>query len=178
VKTIFIGITRALAVAGVTDFSFVDDESRWKGSEIHRLIELSAKGTLDRRSVPDELSGHLRGFERFMRETGFIPLHIEKEVKCKTLGIRGRLDFAGLLRGKKTIVDVKSGAISPAVALQTVLYGHLLDSAIWWERAAVRIGADGNYGLKTWGLMQWPADLATALACARIAVWKIRNRLV
>lgn len=177
-KTNFIGITRALAISGVTDFSFVDDDARWRGSEIHKMIELADRGTLDRKTVPADLAGYLESHRRFMRETGFIPQEIEFRVQSKMLGIRGRIDRAGLLRGKRTVVDFKTGAINPAVSLQLCLGGHLLDPSRWWHRVAVRLNSNGTYTIKHFPLMKWHEDLTTALSCARVAQWKIQNKLV
>ena len=177
-KTSFIGITRALAISGVTDFSFCDEESRWKGSEIHKMIELADRGTLDHKTVPKELEGYRESHRSFMRETGFIPTHIEFKVQSKVYGVRGRIDRAGLLRGKKTIVDFKSGPVNPAVALQLCLGGHLLDPSHWWNRVGVQLKADGTYSMKTFPLMMWHSDLNTALACCRVSQWKIQQKLV
>jgi hypothetical protein len=177
-KTSFIGITRALAISGVTDFSFVDDDAKWRGSEVHRLIELADRGTLDHKTVPGELQGYRNAHKRFMRETGFICTHIEFKVQSKVLGVRGRIDRAGLMKGKKTVIDFKTCPINPAVALQLCLGGHLLDPSLWWNRVAVQLKADGTYSMKPFPLMQWPADLSTALACARVSRWKIQQRMV
>lgn len=178
VKSNFIGITRALALSGVTDFSFVDEEAKWRGSEIHRIIELAAKGTLERKSVPVELKGYLEAHDSFIRETGFVGVKIEQNVECKTLGIRGRIDRAGIMKGKSAIVEFKSGAIQPAVALQLCLGGHLLDSANWWHRYAVQLKVDGSYTVKHFPLLEWSADLATAFACCRVAKWRMQKGLV
>ena len=172
------GITRALAAAGATNFDFVDDEARWKGSEVHRLIQLYDERKLYEESVPEELRGYLAAHKKFMAETSFVPTRIEFKVESKALGLRGRIDRAGLLKGKRTIVDFKTGSISPAVALQLCLGGHLLDPSVWFGRIAVQLKADGKYSMKHFPLMQWGADLATALACVRVSQWKAVNGLV
>lgn len=171
----FIGITRALAISGATDFSFVDEESKWKGSEIHRMIQLYDERKLQESTIPTKLRGYLAAHKKFMAETGFIPQEIEFKVQDKVLGVRGRLDRAGLMKGKRTIVDFKSGSINPAVALQLCLGGHLLEMGQWFNRCAVRLKADGNYGIKYFPLMMWHSDLATAISCVRVARWKIQN---
>ncbi len=177
-KNNFIGITRALALSGVTDYSFVEEHDLWKGSEIHRIIEFAAKGTLDRKSVPHELLGYLTAHDSFIRETGFVGTHIEENVQCAKLGIRGRIDRAGLMKGKNAIVEFKSGQIQPAVALQLCLGGHLLDASIWFHRYAVQLKADGSYTVKNFALMDWHADLSTALACCRVSQWKLKAGMV
>ena len=173
----WLGITRCLALAGVTDFSFVDEEAKFRGSEVHRIIELSDKDHLDERTVPKRLVGFHEAHCKFMRETGFIPTHIEFKVQSKTLGIRGRIDRAGLMKGKRTICDYKTGSINPAVGLQLCLGGHLLDPSHWWQRVAIQLKPDGTYSMKQFPLISWHADLQTALACARVARWKISNKL-
>jgi hypothetical protein len=179
VKTQFIGVTRALAIAGCTDFGWCDEEAKWKGCEVHRIVELRLTNRLDRKSVPKELKGYLDAIERFISETQFIPLHVEMKVKSKELGIQGRLDAAGLLKGRHTVVDFKSGPINPAVALQLALYGHMLERDKWWNRAGVHLRADGTYSFgKNIPLMSWHADLTTALAVARVSRWKLQQGLV
>ena len=110
-----------------------------------------------------------------MAETGFIPTEIEFKVQSKILGVRGRIDRAGLMKGKRTIVDFKSCPINPAVALQLCLGGHLLESGHWWNRLAIQLKADGTYRIKQFPLIEWYGDLGTALACVRVAQWKRGN---
>jgi hypothetical protein len=182
-KQNFIGITRALALSGVTDFSFVQEDDLWRGSEVHRIIELAAKGTLDRKTVPKELKGYLAARDKFCRETGYVTVRTEKNVQSEVLGIRGRIDDSGLMHGKPALVEWKSGAIQPAVALQLCLGGYLLsvmfgdNAGAWWHRYAVQLKPNGSYAVKHWPLLTWPADLATALSCCRVARWKLLNRI-
>ena len=173
-----IGITRALALSGCTDFSFVDEESKWKGSEVHRIVELQSHGTLDAKSIPAELAGYAAAHRKFMRETRFIPQQIEHSVSSKTHGLRGRIDAAGLMRGKVAIVDFKTGQINPAVALQLCLGGFCLNETMWFQRYAVRLDSDGRYCMTCYDLRTWRADLSTALSAVRIARWKVANGLV
>jgi hypothetical protein len=172
---VVIGITHALALSGATDFSFVQEDDLWRGSEVHRIVNLAAKGTLDRSTVPKELCGYLASRDAFVRETGYITLKTEERVQNKSLGLRGRIDDFGLMHGRKTLVEYKTGAIQPAVALQLALGGHLLDPSVWFGRYAVQLKADGSYSMKHFGLMEWPADLSTALACCRVAAWKMKQ---
>ena len=165
----------------MTDFSFVQEDDLWRGSEVHRIIELSAKGTLDKQSVPVELAGYLAAHMKFMRETGLAVTKVEQRVQDKTLGIRGRIDCAGLLPSngklKMAIVDFKTGAIRPAVALQLALGAHLLDSSVWFNRYAVRLKPDGNYSVKMFPLMEFRIDVAVALSCVQISRWKMKHRM-
>ena len=161
-----------LAAAGCTDFSWCDEESRWKGSEVHRIVELRLRGTLNRKSVPKDLSGYLKAIDRFMREKSFVVIDVERRLKDDDLGIQGRLDASGLICGARALIDFKTGVCSPAVGLQLALYGHMLALGAWWARDAVQLKADGTYSMKIFPIMDWPKDLSTALSAVRVAKWK------
>jgi len=177
-----ISVTRALVYGGAADYAFVDDEARWRGSEVARATELLDKGTLVRTSVPASLRGYLRAYERFKAECHFVP--DPDGIECSVEGIiegevlRGRADRFGYLRGKRAIGDLKTGAILPATRLQTVLYGHLKDPTVWWPRFAVRLDEDGTYRYHTWEVTSWVPDLNTAKAFVRVARWRILNKVV
>lgn len=161
-------------MSGVTDFSFCDDEAKWRGSEVHKIIELADRKTLDVQSIPSDLRGYYAAHQKFNRETGFIPIEIECKVESG-IGVRGRIDRAGIMKGKRTIIDFKTGTIDPAVALQLCLGGHLLEPGTWFHRYGVQLCSDGKYHIKEFALMSWHSDLATALACVRVAQWKIET---
>lgn len=173
-----LGVTSILALAGCVDFSFVDEEAKFRGSEVHRVIQLSMIGTLDRKTLPPEYKGYRKAFIKFMRETGFIPQQIEKQVENVDYGIRGRLDATGLMRGIPTIVDFKTGTPGPAVGLQLALYGYMMDPTVWWARYAVMLKSGGTYAVKQFKRDAWHSDLNTALAAARLARWRLANNLV
>ena len=96
-----------------------------------------------------------------------------EKVQCKKLGLRGRIDDHGLLHGKPCMVEFKTGSIQVAVKYQLCLGGHLLQPGTWFHRYAVQLKADGTYKMKHWPLITWPHDLATALACVRVAQAKV-----
>jgi hypothetical protein len=104
-----------------------------------------------------------------------VTLRTEEKVQSKELGLRGRIDDAGLIHGSPAMVEWKSGKFRPAVALQLCLGGYLHNPSQWFHRYAVQLKADGSYVVKHWPLLTWPADLATALACVRVAQWKLQN---
>jgi len=172
-----IGLTHALVLGGVTDFSFVQEDDLWRGSEVHKIIHLAAKGTLDRATVPKELLGYLAARDSFIRETGYMTLLTEQRVESRLLHVRGRIDDSGLMHGKRTLVEYKTGAIQPAVALQLALGGHLLEPQTWFSRYAVQLKPDGSYTVKNFALMEWYADVQTALARVRVAQWRVKHGL-
>lgn len=172
-----IGITRALAISGAVDLTWLDEEGRWRGSEIHKIIELADRGKLKVSSVPTEFKGYLAAHEKFMRETGFLVQKIEEKVKDGEGRYRGRVDRVGLWHGKSTVVDFKTGAIVPAVRLQLALGGYAISQMKWWQRTAVELRVNGEYSCKHFPISTYHADLAVGLACIRLSAWKIQNGL-
>ncbi len=184
------GVTRALALAGVVDFRWVDEEAKFRGSEIHRIVQLATLGALSQKSVPKALRGWRSSHTTFMRETGFIAQFVEVPLEDYRIGLRGRLDVSGLMNGQRTVCDFKTGSVAPATALQLCLYGFMLDPTCWWRRIAVKLMNHDKYSLKQYPKTAWATDLATAFACvkkaqghasvldeARIDSWKRANKV-
>lgn len=171
-------VTEVLAIAGATDYSFATDDAKFRGSETHRAVQLASVGNLKIRSIPKSIEGYMDGFYKFKRECRYVVVEAERTVESKPLGLRGRLDARGFLRGEPALFDFKTGAIQPAVTLQLCLYGHMLPLPSWWARFGVQLTSDGDYKLKPYPMMTWGADLATALAMVRAARWRMANGLV
>ena len=171
-----------LVIGGAADYSFVDEDARWRGSEVARATELLDKGTLDRSTVHPDHRGYLHAYERFKKECHFIPYPEGIEVKLQ--GdidgelVTGRADRIGLLRGVEALGDLKTGEIPPATMLQTTLYGFLRDPTKWWLRFGVRLCPDGSYRFESWPRITWSTDLNTARAFVRVARWRRLHRLV
>ena len=171
-------VTEVLWLSGVVDYSFCDEESKWRGSEVSRAVDLANKGTLKIKSVPRNIEGYVDAFFKFKREKHFVCVASEESLEKNSLGPRGRMDARGFMDGSPAIVDWKTGQIRDAVALQLVLYGHMRDPSAWVDRCGVQLMPDGDYRIKTWPLLTWHSDLTTALACVRVARWKLEKGLV
>lgn len=177
-----LSVTRCLSVGGAADYSFVDQEAQWRGSEVHRATELLDRGRLHRAHLPERLRGYVEAYERFKADCHFIPdpEGIEVRLRGDVEGeiLTGRADRLGLLRGVRTVGDIKCGALQEATALQLALYGHLADPTKWWPRWAVRLYPTGLYSYRKWERTAWLTDLNTARAFVRIARWKVLHKVV
>lgn len=105
------------------------------------------------------------------------PDGIEVTVSLHSLRLRGRADRKGKLRGKAALVELKSGPIQQAAALQLCLYGEGIDPETWWRRIAVELRDDGTYRATEFKRESYYTDLLTAKACVRLAQWKMQNGL-
>lgn len=123
------------------------DRAARRGTEVHTLAEQLVRGAeID---VPDELSGHVESYVRFLDEIEPEPLLVETVVAHREWGYAGTLDLVARIDGSRQpkwpamfqrdavwVLDVKTtrSGIFPDVALQIAMYRH----------AEVYIGADGT----------------------------------
>lgn len=178
-----LSVTRCLSVAGAADYSFVEQDAQWRGSEVHRATQLLDTNRLHRGHLPARLEGYLCAYERFKAECHFVPdpegveVRLRGEVEGEML--TGRADrLGGLLRGVRGVGDLKCGVLIEATALQLALYGYLADPGKWWHRWAVRLFPDGRYSFRQWTRESWLSDLNTARAFVRVARWKVLHKVV
>lgn len=166
------------------DFRFVDpaamEAARDFGTKVHRTVELSELGALNRKSLAPELEARLVQWERFKHDMGYLPAGGEVRVGSRKYSYCGTLDNHGLLLAqteadppeRSLLLDLKTGAEYPAHKLQTAGYwiaavemGLLPDSTI---RASVYLDEDG-YRFRFHPHRQ---DIPTFLSLLTIAHWK------
>jgi len=98
-----------------------------KGHLIHEGVSLLVAGILDWESIEDEdiLEG-VTAFEEWKVDSGFEPLDSEKLFFEPTLGYCGTRDLKGLIGGRLTIVDVKTGSagLKPWHRYQLAAYAY------------------------------------------------------
>lgn len=166
------GVTEILSRAGYIDSRWFDDLSRWRGSEIHRLVMLlDQNGKLDMRTVCIELRGYVRGWQQYKLDSHIIGFEaIEQKVFAISEKYAGRLDRAYpiilLDGGLKTISELtdlktnKQGYIADWTRLQTAAYGHALRPGFWWPRKAVCLRPNGTYKCAIYPASNFQNDLA------------------
>lgn len=132
-------LTPSKKLAKLQKAKYLDlDQASGRGTEVHRLAESYING--EEIDVPDELEGHVRAYEKFVREWNVNPVHVEVVVGNVTLGYCGTVDLiADLADGYRHLTDLKTSrsGIFPETALQIVAYSRA-------EFYAIR-GEDGKY---------------------------------
>lgn len=125
-------VTDVLKAVGIIDQNemWVTEHEMWKGTCIHKGVELLNKGTLDWDTVDDtEIMPYLQSYEKFIQSTGFKARRIEYALVDIVLGIAGRLDIEGLFpSGQPAVIDVKTGTVKPFTRIQLSGYDYLLQS--------------------------------------------------
>jgi CRISPR/Cas system-associated exonuclease Cas4 (RecB family) len=104
----------------------------------------------------------------------FMPLDIERMVHGKIGGMEfaGTPDRVGMLGLLRTVVDLKSGAISRATALQTAAYAELTNCQ---HRVAVRLTPGAKYSVKVFPASELRRDLAQFRAALSNWWWARRK---
>lgn len=170
-------VTQILDRAGMISSFCRDEQARWRGQSVHKLCELydrtelinrtqSAKEKgLDFRKIPDELKGYVRAWQRYLKESEFIPVEIEKRIDSITAGYAGTLDRLGFLPTSNlpVILDIKTskaGTIAPYVRLQLTAYGYGYEPKKIFQRVAVALRPDGRYSCKSYPTDNYQIDVA------------------
>ena len=136
-------ITQVLAMAGIVDFSFVEEERRTyylkRGKSVHWLLQLEDEGALNYRSVPHSLRPYRKEYRAWKANSGFVPTLIEKPM-MSPLGFCGIPDRFGKLGNGSAVVELKTGAVSKWVGIQLAAQCMLLQPNMSLARTIRRIG--------------------------------------
>jgi hypothetical protein len=171
------GVTTVLKTAGAVDTTYFTEYGRWRGSAVHKAALYLDEGTLNRRTLDPAIRPYVKAYEKFLRETKFQIIAMEEQVYSGTYGYAGTLDRTGRFPDKtyRTLLDIKTGEIHPAIRMQTAAYGHAKDRNQWWDRIGLRLYSNGNYGIRTCPPGEYIEDLHDFLAHLRVARWRENN---
>ena len=138
-------VTTVLSDMGMVDAEWFTEESRIRGTYVHKIVEWDEAGTLDEESIDPALTGYAAAWRKFKDDTGYQTLATEKMLADHTYRFAGRLDNEGILYGKEIVLDIKSGAAGPATALQLAAYEILIGAPR--KRYALQLKPSGKYNL-------------------------------
>jgi hypothetical protein len=102
-----ISVTQALSI--IDDRWKVDPFYLERGRLIHLATEYYDKDELDESTVDERIVGHFRAYLRFLDETHFKPIHIEKKLYHPKYLYATRIDRIGELNRFTVSIDLKSG---------------------------------------------------------------------
>jgi len=165
-------------LAPLVDFSMVPparlEYARKLGSAVHRTTELDDAGDLDEASVSPILLPYLGAWRNAVRDMEIEVVAYEQMVYHPTHKYAGRLDRRAIVKGKKAVLDLKTGGLFPSYGPQTAAYqkayeaesGEKIDA-----RYAVTLNKDGSYTMQP---MTSADDWPTFLAC--LTLWRFKKR--
>lgn len=166
-------VTQILTAEGIIDGQWYTEDGRRRGGHVHLALRYLDEGRLDEDSVTDEVRPYLEAWGRFLSETGFICLQIERPFVCEALGYAGTPDRVGWMDGGKilSVIDIKTGSPEPWHALQTAAYAVGIGKRMA-KRWSVYLRNDGNYRLVQY---QDIDDINAWIGLVSIRNWKQKH---
>ena len=120
------------------------------GSAVHKACELYLKKSLDEEELDPVLKPALDGFCKFLDETKFKLIQSEEKMYSRELWYAGTLDLYGEIKGKKAVIDIKTGKPAKWHPIQTGAYALLVDEDA--DRYCLYLGRnESTYKLKKHG---------------------------
>jgi len=168
-------VTQVIADMGLygNAADYFTEWSRERGSFVHRIIQWHLSGELDEDTIDPALAPYFDAWRRFERDAGYVSDACEKVMASDFYKFAGTVDHIGHLNGYCCIIDVKTGALSPATAIQMGGYEILMKSP-GIRRFGLRLMDTGKYSLKEYKDRQ---DSKIFLAALAVYYWKQDNRL-
>ena len=156
-------VTQILADMRFVDTAWFTEHGRNRGKLVHRIIHWYITGELDEATIDPELQGYFDAWKRFVKDTGFMSTETEKPMGSVLHRFAGTPDYIGMLNGHETVIDAKTGAISPWVGLQLAAQEILAERPL--KRYALALKEDGKYSLKPFTDRQDRQIFLAALSC-------------
>jgi hypothetical protein len=158
-----ISVTTAIEEGGFGDWKRYVDQldlayASELGTAVHRAIELYEDGTLDTTALDPLIAQRLEAYLAFKSDCDAFPVATEQIVHNSIYGYCGRLDFNGMVRGEKAIVDWKSGLVNHTVAMQLAAYAACQADPSSYARYSLQLRADGTYRLHEYRRAEFRRD--------------------
>ncbi len=156
-------VTTILKDMGFIDTTWFTDYGRDRGKLVHRIIHWHITGELDEATIDPELQGYLDAWGAFISDTGFISTETEKPMGSVLHHFCGTPDYIGQLNRFESVIDCKTGGVSPWTGLQLAAYEILAGRPL--KRYALALKEDGKYSLKPFTDRQDRQIFLAALTC-------------
>lgn len=101
---------------------YVLDRAAERGTAVHAATQaLDETGSVD---VTDDIAGYVEAYAKFRREHAVEWEYIEKPIAEPEMLYAGTIDRAGLVDGKKAILDIKTNAAVKKMLVKAQLNGY------------------------------------------------------
>lgn len=168
-------VTTILKAAGLYDEDFFTEESRNRGTYCHKAALYYLQGDLVEENILEEYRGYIEAFKLFMAESECKPIVEQCEVPLFSSIFRyaGTPDIPCMFKGRKSLIDIKTGAETPVTGVQLSAYVQLMDSPS--DRYGLYLKADGKYRLVPYCNRK---DLAVFNAAITMYQWRKKEGLL
>ena len=109
----------------MVDYSFSNEEAMARGTYVHTACGMVDRGTLDWEGLDPVLLPYCEAYAKFCQDVNPEPFLSEARFDHPQYQYTGQLDRVYGIGGKVILVDIKTGAVHPAVDLQVAAYREL-----------------------------------------------------
>ncbi len=181
---VYASITQVIEGVGLVDYSAFPLEDlafyQNRGTALHRAAWYSDEGDLDEDTVDPLVLSRLQAWHKFRKDLPFTIICNEAPRYDRTYGYAGTPDrLVSFPDAGRAVIELKSGPIQPAAAIQTAAQANLLQAGRpeLLRRLAVHLKGDGSYSVKEFCQSQARTDLSTFLSALTVYRFRKANGL-
>jgi len=164
-------VTEILKGAGLIDATFYTEESKVRGSYVHKACEYYDQGDLDEDSLDPQIAGYLQAYKKWKATFGYEFTWIEMPMQDKTGVYAGTSDRI-IERRPRQIWDIKSGPYQKWHRVQSAAYVNMLDDPFSYTRLGLYLQSSGKFTVREFPKTDYMADLAIFQSALNIYYWK------
>lgn len=140
------GVTEILKGLGIIDYRWAQERDLIRGQAVHLACKYLAENCLDWTSVDPSIRGYVEAYQKFLKDTSFLPQVCEKPMFNLIYRFSCTPDQIGVLNGRDTICEIKTGSTPPWVGLQTAAQALAYKPDGWMkvDRVCLELRADGS----------------------------------
>lgn len=119
-------VTQTLRGVGILDgYNSIPEYYADRGTRTHAACELLAQGWIEWDKVDDDIIEFVRTFDRLMFGLGLEYVSSEQLCYDEEFNICGKYDLIMMYNGKRTLAEIKTGALPMWVGLQCAAYERM-----------------------------------------------------
>lgn len=170
------GVTRILALAGLSSRFNIDEEAALRGRYVHQACSLlDDEAGLDWETLDDVLVPYVAAYQKFKEQYPHKVIEGEKIVYSDIYRFAGRLDRVIEVNGHLELYDIASGGLDAVKALQTAAY-QICFEEITGKKIAKRFGLQlRNNGQPNMIPYNEKTDKGVFLGALGCVNWKLRK---
>lgn len=179
-NVVYPSITQVIEAAGLVDFSAIPlaelEFYKGRGSALHAAAWYSDEGDLNESTVDPQVAPRLAFWKQFRQDLPFKVTAMEFPRYDRVYRYAGTPDrLVEFPDGTCGLIELKSGPLQPAVAIQLAGQANLLEPLGGrLRRIAVHLGVD-RYSAREFPLSSMRADLSVFLSSVTLFNWKRGN---
>jgi hypothetical protein len=176
-------VTTVIEAAGLVDYDMLSADDlefyRQRGTALHQACWFDDEGDLNEATVDPLVMSRLSAWRKFRSELPFNVVTSERRLFDRRYGFAGTPDrHVEFPDGKRGVIEIKSGAIQSAAAIQTAAQSYLLEANGEYfdlKRYAVHLKPNGGYSVKEFFVSAYRQDLSVFLSALTCFKWREAN---